>query len=191
MSADSTTSASTSVTRPGLLDEIRTTALLAAPLVGGHVSTGLIGFVDNVLAGHHGTTTLASVTIGTALWWLPMMVPIGTLLSVPPSVSQLDGAGRRGDIGFLFRQALWLALGLGVLLFAFLSFIPMALGPMGIAPEIIPGVTDFLHGIRWGVMALTLFFTMRYLSEGLHWTLPTMLLSAGGLLVLAPVGYVL
>lgn len=177
--------------RTGLLGEVRTTALLAAPLVGGHVSTGLIGFVDNVLAGHHGTTTLASVTIGTALWWLPMMVPIGTLLSVPPSVSQLDGAGRRGDIGSLFRQALWLAAGLGVLLFAFLTFIPHALGPMGIAPEIIPGATDFLHGIRWGVLALTLFFCMRYLSEGLHWTLPTLLLSAGGLLVLLPVGYTL
>lgn len=177
--------------RPGLSGEIRTTALLAAPLVAGHVSTGLIGFIDNVLAGHHSTTTLASVTIGTALWWLPMMVPIGTLLSVPPSVSQLDGAGRRGEIGALFRQALWLALGLGVLLFAFLTFIPHALAPMGMAPEIIPGARDFLHGIRWGVFALTLFFCMRYLAEGLHWTLPTMLISAGSLLVLLPIGYVL
>ena len=56
---------------------------------------------------------------------------------------------------------------------------------------IVPGATAFLHGIRWGVPALTLFYCMRYLSEGLHWTLPTMLLSAGGLLVLLPLGYVL
>lgn len=182
---------SPSVSRSGLPGEIRTTVVLAAPLVAGHVSTGLIGFVDNTLAGHHGTTTLASVTIGTALWWLPMMVPIGTLLSVPPSVSQLEGAGRRGEIGALFRQAMWLAALLSVFLFAFLTAIPYALGAMGIAPEIIPGAQAFLHGIRWGVPALTLFFCMRYLSEGLHWTLPTMLLSAGGLLVLLPLGYVL
>jgi len=155
------------------------------------VSTGLIGFVDNTLAGHHSTTTLASVTIGTALWWLPMMVPIGTLLSVPPSVSQLEGAGRRGEIGALFRQALWMALLLSVFLFAFLTLIPHALPAMGISPTIVPGAREFLHGIRWGVPALTLFFCMRYLSEGLHWTLPTMLLSAGGLLVLLPLGYVL
>src|SRR3546814_15224757 len=32
---------------------------------------------------------------------------------------------------------------------------------------------------------------MRYLSDGLHWTLPTMLLGFGGLLVLVPLGYVL
>ena len=171
--------------------ELRTTAALALPLVLGHVSTGLIGFVDNVIAGHHGTRTLASVTVGTALLWLPMMVPIGTLIALTASISQLDGAGRRHEIAPLFRQALWLGLGLGLVMFAFLSLVPLALGAFGIAPDIIPGATAFAHGVRWGVPALILFFCMRYLSEGLHWTLPTMLLGFGGLAVLAPLGYVL
>ncbi len=171
--------------------EVRTTAILAAPLVVGHLSTGLIGFVDSVSAGHHGTATLASVAVGTALFWLPMMVPMGTLMSLPPSVSQLDGAGRRDEIGPLFRQALWLAAGLGALLFAFLSVVGIALEPMGIAPAVRPGTLAFLHGIRWGVPALTLYLCMRYLSDGLHWTLPTMILGFGGLLLLVPLGYVL
>jgi len=176
---------------PRFRDEVRTSALLAAPLVVGHLSTGLIGFVDSVIAGHHGTATLASVAVGTALFWLPMMVPMGTLMSLPPSVSQLDGAGRRDEIGPLFRQALWLAAGLGVLLFAFLSVVGIALEPMGIAPAVRPGTLAFLHGIRWGVPALTLYLCMRYLSDGLHWTLPTMILGFGGLLLLVPLGYVL
>ena len=176
---------------PRFIRELRATTVLAAPLVAGHVSTGLIGFVDNVLAGHHGTDTLAGVAIGTALFWLPVVVPMGTLMALPPTVSQLDGAGRRGEIGAVFRQALWLAAMLGAAMFAFMTWIVEALAPMGIAPEIIPGATAFLHGIRWGVPALTLFYCMRYLSEGLHWTLPTMVLSAGGLLVLLPLGYVL
>ncbi|RYZ74750.1 MAG: MATE family efflux transporter [Lysobacteraceae bacterium] len=175
---------------PRFGSEVRATATLALPLVLGHVSTGLIGFVDNVIAGHHGTLTLAAVTIGTALLWLPMMVPIGTLISLTASVSELNGAGRQKEIGPLFRQALWLALALGALMFAFLSLIPYALGPFGISAEIIPGATGFLHGIRWGAPALTLFFCMRYLSEGMHWTLPTMLIGFGGLVVLAPLGYV-
>src|SRR5688500_18934693 len=99
--------------------EVRTTATLAAPLVLGHLSTGLIGFVDSVIAGHHGTRTLAAVAVGTALFWLPMMVPMGTLMAFPPAVSELDGAGRRQEIAPLFRQALWLAAMLGVVLFAF------------------------------------------------------------------------
>jgi MATE family multidrug resistance protein len=177
--------------RPRFASEVRTTAVLAAPLVAGHVASGLIGFVDSVIAGHHGTATLASVSIGTALFWLPMMIPMGTLMSLPPAVSELDGAGRRHEVGALFRQGLWLAAMLGVLLFGFLTAIVHALEPMGIAAEIRPGATDFLHGIRWGVPGFTLYLTMRYLSDGLHWTLPTMLLGFGGLLVLVPLGYAL
>ena len=172
-------------------DEVRTSARLAAPLVAGHLATGLIGFVDSVIAGRHGTNTLAAVAVGTAIFWLPMMIPMGTLMALPAAVSQLDGQGRRGEIGPLFRQALWLAIGLGLLLFAFLSIAPLLLAPMGIADEIRPAATAFLHGIRWGVPALTLYYCMRYLSDGLHWTLPTMVLGFGGLLLLAPLGMVL
>lgn len=176
---------------PRFGSELRSTAILAAPLVAGHLSTGLISFVDSVLAGRHGTATLAAVTIGTAIWWLPLMLPIGALLALPASVSQLDGAGRRGEIGALFRQGLWLSLGLGLLLFGLQSVIGYALAPIGIAPEIIPGARAFLDGIRWGVPALALYYCMRYLSDGLHWTLPTMLFGFGGLLLLIPLGYVL
>ncbi|WP_297832695.1 MATE family efflux transporter [Thermomonas sp.] len=164
---------------------------LAAPLAAGHLSSGLVGFVDAVVAGHHGTATLAAVSVGTALFWLPMLMPMGTLMAVPPSVSQLDGANRRGEIGALFRQSLWLALALGIALFALLSFAPLLLQPMGIAPEIVPGVVAFLRAVRWGVPAFALYLSMRYLSDGLHWSLPTMLLGFGGLCVLAPAAYLL
>ncbi len=173
------------------LDEVRHSARLAAPLAAGHLSHGLVGFIDTVVAGHHGTTTLASVAVGAALFWLPMMMPMGTLMALPPSVSQLDGAGRRDEIAPLFRQALWLAAGLGALLFALMSLLPLALGPMGIAADIVPGAVAFIHAIRWGIPGFTLYLCMRYLSDGLHWSMPTMLLGFGGLLLLAPAGYVM
>ena len=178
-------------TNPRFADEVRRCARLAAPLAAGHLSHGLVGFVDAVVAGHHGTTTLAAVAVGTALFWLPMMVPMGTLMALPPSVSQLDGAGRRDEIAPLWRQSLWLAIGLGALLFALITVLPWMLGPMGIAADIVPGASDFLQAIRWGIPALTLYLCMRYLSDGLHWSLPTMLIGFGGLLLLAPAGYVL
>ena len=176
---------------PRFADEVRRSARLAAPLAAGHLSHGLVGFVDAVVAGHHGTTTLAAVAVGTARVWLPMMVPMGTLMALPPSFSQLDGAGRRDEIAPLWRQSLWLAIGLGALLFALITVLPWMLGPMGIAADIVPGASDFLQAIRWGIPALTLYLCMRYLSDGLHWSLPTMLIGFGGLLLLAPAGYVL
>lgn len=180
---------------PTFLSRLRTdagrTARLAAPLAAGHLSHGLVGFVDAMVAGHHGTATLAAVSVGSALLWLPMLAPMGTLMALPPAVSQLDGGGRRAAIGPLFRQALWLALGLGIVLLALLSAMPLLLRPMGIAPDIVPGVVDFLHAVRWGIPAFTLYLSMRYLSDGLHWSLPTMLLGFGGLCLLAPTAYVL
>src|SRR3546814_20637521 len=84
--------------------EVRTTAVLAAPLVAGHVATGMIGFVDAVLAGHHGTTTLPSVLVGTALLWLAMLVQMGTLMAPPTSGVTLEVATRRHDHGPPLRQ---------------------------------------------------------------------------------------
>jgi MATE family multidrug resistance protein len=120
-----------------------------------------------------------------------MLLPMGTLMALPPAISHLDGGGRRADIGPLFRQALWLALLLGGLLFVLISLLPLALRPMGIAAAIVPGATAFLHAIRWGIPGFTLSLAMRYLSDGLHWSRPTMFAGFGGLLLLAPLGYVL
>lgn len=180
-----------SLALPPLGRELRTTVVLAGPLVAGHVATGLIGLVDSLIAGRHGTATLAAVSVGTAMFWLPLMIPMGTLMALPPTVSQLDGSGRRGEIGAVFRQALWLAVMLGALLFGLLTVGVHALGPMGIAEDIQPGAAAFLLGIRWGVPALTLYYCMRYLSDGLHWTLPTMVCGFGGLLLLIPTGFLL
>jgi MATE family multidrug resistance protein len=176
---------------PSLLREMRTTFALAVPLVLGHVSAALISFVDSVLAGRHSANTLAAVAVGSALWSIAIIVLIGVLLAVPPTVSQLDGAGRRPEIAPAFRQALWLALGLAVLLFVFLSGAGLMLGAMGIAPDVQPGARAFLDGVRWGVPGIALYFVMRYLSEGLHWTWPTMVLGLGGLFLLVPLGYAL
>ena len=112
------------------------------------------------------------------------------------SRSLLAGSRQPADdrfiqIGPLFRQALWLALGLGVLLFGLMSLLPYTLAPMGIAADIVPGATAFTHAIRWGIPAFTLYLCMRYLSDGLHWSMPTMVIGFGGLLLLAPLGFVL
>ena len=180
-----------SLSFPHLRHEAGRTARLAGPLAAGHLASGLVSFVDALVAGHHGTATLAAISVGSALLWLPLLAPMGILMALPPSVSRLDGAGQREAIAPLFRQALWLAAVLGLLLFAMLSALPGLLGPMGITPEIIPGVTAFLQAVRWGIPAFTLYLSMRYLSDGLHWSLPTMLLGFGGLCLLAPTAHVL
>ncbi|HEV2607446.1 MAG TPA: MATE family efflux transporter, partial [Xanthomonadaceae bacterium] len=49
----------------------------------------------------------------------------------------------------------------------------------------------FLDAISWGAPAFALYLVCRYLSEGVAWTVPTMVFGIAGLCVLAPLGYAL
>ncbi len=170
--------------------ELRATALLSAPLVVGQLSSMGMNVVDTVLAGRHGTTTLAAIGVGAPAWSVVILLCIGVLMAVPPTVAQLVGAGRREAIGAVARQALWLALGLGLGLFAVMRIAPDLLARF-IAPDVMPGVEGFVHGISWGAPALALYFALRYVAEGIGWTVPTMVIGAAGLALLLPLGWAL
>ncbi|WP_374602089.1 MATE family efflux transporter [Arenimonas sp.] len=172
-----------------LLREMRVSFVLALPLVLSQVSSMAMNIVDTVLAGRHGPVTLAAVGVGSAVWSVVILVSIGVLMAVPPTVSQLNGAGRRADIGPVFRQALWLALALGLVLIFVVRAGAVALEPLGITAEARPEAVAFLRAISWGAPGLALFFCLRNLSEGVAWTLPSMVFGLVGLALLVPLGW--
>ncbi|MCE2945208.1 MAG: MATE family efflux transporter [Xanthomonadaceae bacterium] len=176
--------------RSRLPRELRATVLLSAPLVVGQLSSMGMNVVDTVLAGRHGTTTLAAIGVGAPAWSVVILLCIGVLMAVPPTVAHLVGAGRREAIGAVARQALWLALALGLALFAAMRVAPSLLARF-IAPDVMPGVAGFVHGISWGAPALALYLALRYVAEGVAWTVPTMLIGTAGLGLLLPLGWAL
>lgn len=171
--------------------EMRATAVLALPLVLGQVSSVAMNVVDTVLAGHHGALTLAGVAVGGAIWSAVMLVLIGVLMAVPPSVAQCNGAGRRDRIGPLFRQALWLAMAMGCGLLALARMGDVLLTAMGIAADVRPVAMAFIDAIAWGAPAFALYLVCRSVSEGIAWTMPTMVFGVGGVCLLVPLGYAL
>jgi len=178
--------------RAALGRELRATVLLALPLIAGQLSTMAQNVVDVMLAGHLGAEVLGAVAVGTGVWNLAIMTAIGVMLALPPSVAQLDGARRRHEVGPLFRQAIWLALGLGVpLMLAVRWGGPLLVGLIGVPAGLAADVGRFLHAVSFGAPALCLFFACRGLSEGLSMPRPSMVVGVLGLLVLAPTGYVL
>jgi MATE family multidrug resistance protein len=171
--------------------ELRETFVLATPLILGQLSSIGMNVIDTLLAGHLDARTLAAVAIGTGLWSLAIVAAIGMMLALPPSVAQLAGAGERARIGPLFRQALWMAMGLGLVLLVLVRNASVLLGPIGIDPAIADETRKFLHAIAWGAPALTTYFALRGFSEGIAITRPTMYFGLLGLVFLAPIGYVL
>jgi MATE family multidrug resistance protein len=172
-----------------LFQESRVSFKLALPIAIGQLASMAMSVVDTLLAGRHGATTLAAVAVGSAIWSLALLICVGIMMAIPPTVSQLNGAGRRREVGPIWRQALWLALAIGILLLLFIRWSPHLLVWMRIAPEVQVPATEFLHAISWGAPGLALFFATRYLSEGLSWSKPTLVFGIAALVLLIPVGY--
>ncbi|GLQ99573.1 putative multidrug resistance protein NorM [Dyella mobilis] len=169
--------------------EIGATVRLALPLILAQLAAIGSNVIDAVLAGHVGAHVLGAVAIGASIWSLAIVLGIGMMMSVPPSVSQLDGAGRRHEAGAVFRQAIWLALGMGALLWFAVRHAEPLIKLIGVTPGLYTDVGEFLRAISWGAPALTCYFALRGLSEGLSMTRPSMYFSLGGLVLLVPLGY--
>lgn len=177
--------------RVRLLHEMRATVRLALPLVFAQLAAIGSNVIDTVLAGHYSAHVLGAVAVGANIWSLAIVSGIGMMMAVPPSVAQLDGGGRRPEVGAVFRQALWLALGIGMLLWFAVRHAGPLIDLLGVMPSLRHDVQRFLLAISWGAPALTCYFALRGLSEGLSLTRPSMYFSLGGLALLVPLGYVL
>lgn len=171
--------------------DIRATVKLALPLVAGQLSAVGMSAVDVALAGHYNAHTLAAVAVGANVWVLGLVSAVGVMMALSPSVAHLDGANRRGEIGPLFRQALWLAAGLSVLLwFGARHALPL-LHMLGVDPALLADAQAFLRALSWGAPGLCGYFALRGLCEGTSWTRPTMLFGIFGLVVLVPLDWIL
>lgn len=172
--------------------EFRATIVLAGPLIGGQLCLIAGNVVDVMLAGHLGAHVLGAVAVGTSIWSFALIGLSGLMMAVPPTVAQLEGAGRRQQAVPVFRQALLLAIGFGLLAWAAIFWGgPLLVDGLSLAPQLTVNVNSFLRAISFGAPALGAYFAVRGLSEGLGVTWPTMMFGLSGLILLTSTGYVL
>jgi len=179
------------VTRTAAQTERRALIQLALPLVGGQLAAMSMNVVDTLIAGAHSPHTLAVVGLGSAMWSIVIIVGLGLMLAVTPTVSQLDGAKRRSEIAPVMTQAVWLAVLVGLMLMIGLWHGEWLLRVMQIDEALVPDTVKFLRAAAVGAPALSLLFCLRFFSEAIGFTKPTLVLSLSGLVVLAILGYAL
>ncbi|MEO0422839.1 MAG: MATE family efflux transporter [Pseudomonadota bacterium] len=160
--------------------ELRAMLHLAAPIIVNNLATTGMGFFDTVMSGRLGATTLAAVAVGHALYMMPYLLGLGLLMAVNPLTAHRIGAGERGRVGRLFRQALWLALALSIVLLLALQGSGRFLLWIGIDPAVVPETAGYIGAIAWGLPALFVFLVLRYTSEGIGHTAPILLTAAIG-----------
>ncbi len=150
---------------------------LAAPLILAQLSQMFMGVADVVMVSRVSATDVAGVTLGGNLYFPTQFLVAGVIMAVTPTIAQLHGAGRIGEMGEVVRQAFFIAIPAGVLLVILFNNVEPLYHWIGVDARAIPVSVGYLHALSFGVMPLLCFFAMRYLCEGNSWTKPAMVLS--------------
>ncbi|MDH4559889.1 MATE family efflux transporter [Pseudomonas sp. BN411] len=171
--------------------ELRALLKLAMPIMVAQLSNTAMGFVDAVMAGRVSPRDLAAVALGNSIWIPVFLLMTGTLLATTAKVAERFGGNRQEEIGPLVRQALWLALVVGLAGALVLLNARPVLQLMGVDPELIDPAMGYLQGIAFGFPAVALYYVLRCFSDGLGRTRPSMVLGICGLLLNIPLNYIL
>ena len=124
---------------------------LAGPVLVAQVAVVANGVIDTVMAGRISALDLAAVGVGAAIYITVFMACMGVLLALTPTVAQLYGAGRRGEIGEEVRQSAWLALMLAACGIVVLRNPEPFLLLTHLRPEVETKVRAYLEAVSWGI----------------------------------------
>ena len=160
----------------GFVRELRTLGVLATPIVIGQIAQVANGFVDTVMAGRLGALDLGAIAIGVNLWIPVMLFCTGLMMALSTLVARLCGAGQLSAIRDLVRQALLLALLLGLLSLLTVRWLAGALQTLGVHGEIAPIAQQYAQAVSWGMPAICIYLVLRFMSEGIGHTRPMMLI---------------
>ena len=101
--------------RQRLATEVCALWLLAWPILVGQLANVGMAVVDVAMAGHASAQDLAGVSLGVSIWNMLIITIMGLMMSVNPTVAHQVGAGQWHGVPHVVRQALWKAVGVGLL----------------------------------------------------------------------------
>lgn len=163
---------------------------LAFPLMGAQLAQMGMGVLDTVMAGRLSAVDLAGVALGGTVLWPTMLLMMGLIQAVTPTVSQLNGAVRHAEIGEVIRQALWMALLAAALICLVITHARPYYELMEVDPAALEVSIPYLEATAWGIPGLMGYFVLRFMVEGLGFTRPAMFIAVSALLFKIPLNYI-
>ena len=174
-----------------ILSEVKRLFHIALPLMGAQLAQMGMGVADTIMAGHYSSADLAGIALGGSLMWPVMILAMGVVQAVTPTIAQLNGAGGYRQIGEVIRQGIWLALGAGLLAAVAIYNIEPVYHLMRVDPVAVAIAVPYLKICAFGMPALICFFCLRFLADGMGFTRPALVIAICALLVKIPLNYVL
>jgi len=154
---------------------------LAWPMLVGQLATVGMAVVDVAMSGHASAFDLAAVSLGASVWSMLIVTLMGVLMSVNPTVSHLVGAGELSRIPHSVRQALWKALGVGLVAMLAANLLASLFDHLQIEAAVVPLAKQFLHVVSFAMPAFACYRVLYGYSASLNETKPMMAIALSAL----------
>jgi MATE family multidrug resistance protein len=141
--------------------EFRQLLRLALPLALMQAGHSLMGAIDTAVVGRTGPVQLAGVGLGNGIFFAIAFLGIGLLMGADPLISQAVGAGDLLRARRLYWQAVYTALGAGLVLALPVLVAMQLLTPLGIPPDVAASARSFMAFRIPGLAPTFLFFAAR------------------------------
>ena len=164
-------------------DEYLALFTLAGPIIVGQVAQVATGFTDTVMAGRLSAEDLGAIAVGVNMWIPVLLFCIGVMMAVSSMVSHYFGAGRETDIKDLMRQVVLMAITLGVCAMLVVRMLAGVLSWLQIDPAVSPIAEEYIRAVAWGMPGVVAYLALRFMSEGIGFTRPMMVIQIIGLLL--------
>lgn len=161
---------------PALKAEIGAFLKLAFPLASAQVAQAMTGFVDTVMMGWLGQTSLAAGGLAVMIFMSFLMTGVGVLSSVSPLVAAAYGAQRSHQVGHVMRQGLWIALLIALPCIPIIAHLEELMISLGQNPGVVNLTDAYLDVARWGLLPGLWFAVLRGTVTSLSQARPIMVI---------------
>ncbi|MES2257274.1 MAG: MATE family efflux transporter [Pseudomonadota bacterium] len=172
----------TSFTPSAIRTEAAALWRLAWPVLVGQLATVGMGVADVAMTGHASAEELAAVSLGASIWSIILITVSGIMMAINSVVAHEVGAGAFGTIPHSVRQALWKALGVGVLAALLANLATLLFDHLYLTPEVNARASMFVHVISIGLPPFAAYRALYGYSTSIEQTKPVMVIALFGLL---------
>lgn len=172
-------------------DEIRATALLAAPLILTNLTQSLIQSTDVLLLGRAGASVLAAGTLGLNVYYAFLIFGIGLVYAAAPMIArELGGRGHSvRDVRRTVRQTMWGAVAICVPVWLLLWHTEAILIAIGQEPALARGGQTLIRALMFGMLPALGYLVLRSFVAALEQPAWSLAVAAAGVVVNALLNY--
>lgn len=139
---------------------------LGLPVLLAQLGTIIVGQADTMMVGDYGTKELASAAFVNNLLVVPMVMQMGFAAGITPLVGALYGAGKKLEVGQMFRVGLKLNIALGIIMTLLMGAFFFLLPNMGQDPVLLPLIRPYYLIVLCSMLVAGVFFPCMQLCNG-------------------------